>query len=151
MSCPLSQQRSWSVRVGFGIQPNGYELRDGADDEGARSAVARHGEEDHLVASSGDHRSERTHDAALAGAVGTGRLRRAGGSPQRGGEPETSLAGGVRESAGLVPGTLLRPEHAAFPRKVERGAWDLVELHLDAEGAAGSGFGRETKQARKAS
>src|SRR5437764_10193012 len=88
MICPLSQQRSWKVRLGFGIQPNVYELRDGADDEGARSAVARHGEEDHLVASSGDHRSERTHDAALAGAVGTGRLRRAGGSPQRGGEPE---------------------------------------------------------------
>src|SRR5947209_18866380 len=90
MICPFSQERSWKVRLGFGIQPNVYELRDGADDEGARSAVARHGEEDHLVASSGDHRSERTHDAALV-------LRRAGGSPQRGGEPETSLAGGVRD------------------------------------------------------
>src|SRR5437764_10313918 len=70
MICPLSQQRSWKVRLGFGIQPNVYELRDGADDEGARSAVARHGEEDHLVASSGDHRSERAHDAALAGTAG---------------------------------------------------------------------------------
>src|SRR3954451_17348366 len=69
MICPLSEQRSWSVRLRFGIQPNVYELRDGADDEGARSAVASHGEEDHLVAGSRDPGCQRALDAALAGAT----------------------------------------------------------------------------------
>src|SRR3954466_6152514 len=99
MICPVSLQGSLSVRLGFGIQPNVYELRDGADDEGARSAVASHGEEDHVVASSGDHRRQRTHDAALAGAVGTGR---AGGSAQRGSKPEAGIAGDMREGTGLL-------------------------------------------------
>src|SRR5436309_12031234 len=69
MICPLSEKRSRGVRLGFGMQPNVYQLRDGADDEDSRSAVTRHGEEDHVVASSRDHRSQRTHDAALAGAA----------------------------------------------------------------------------------
>ena len=61
MSCPLLKKRGRSVRLGFGIRPDVYELRDGADDESARSAVGSHGEEDHLVAGSGDSRvSERT-------------------------------------------------------------------------------------------
>src|SRR5947209_19187907 len=106
MSCPLFEKRSRSGRLGFGIRPNVYELRDGADDEGARSAVASHGEEDHLVASSGDHRSQRTHDAALAGATGAERLRRTGGSAHRGGKPEASVGGAVCESGGLVSVTL---------------------------------------------
>src|SRR5436305_5363154 len=56
MICPLSEKRSRGVRLGFGMQPNVYQLRDGADDEDSRSAVTRHGEEDHVVASSRDHR-----------------------------------------------------------------------------------------------
>src|SRR5436309_874653 len=151
MSCPFFEKRSRSERLGFGIRPNVYELRDGADDEGARSAVAGHGEEDHLVASSRDYRSERPHNAALAGATGAERLRRTGGSAQRGSEPEAGTAGDMREGTGLVPGTLLRPQHTAFPREAEGGARDRVELHVGAEGAAGSGLGSQTKQARQAS
>src|SRR6266571_7545283 len=92
MSCPLFEKRSRSERLGFGIQPNVYELRDGADDEGARSAVASHGEENHLVASGGDYRGECADDAPLAGAAGTRRLRRTGGPAQRGGESEAGAA-----------------------------------------------------------
>src|SRR5205085_5617662 len=116
MICPLSQQRSWSVRLGFGIQPNVYELRDGAD-EGARTAVGSHGEEDHLVASSGDHGSQRTNDAALAGAVGIAGYDGLPDQRKRGGKPKASVAGAVRESARLVPGTLLGPEHTPFAGK----------------------------------
>ena len=65
MICPLFKRPRRSVRLGVGKQPNVLELRDGADDEGARSVVACDGEEDQLVASSGDHRGQRAHDAAL--------------------------------------------------------------------------------------
>ena len=57
------------MRLGVGIQPNVYKLRNGADDESARSAVAGHGEENHLVASSGDYQGNGSDDAALAGAA----------------------------------------------------------------------------------
>src|SRR5579884_3980743 len=124
MICPLSEKRSRRARLGVGIQPNVYELRDGADDEGARSAVAGHGEENYLVASGGDHGSERADNAALAGAPGGGRLRRAGGPAQRGGEPEAGATGDLRKSAGVVSGKILRPEYAALSREAERRARD---------------------------
>src|SRR3954451_23871001 len=145
MICPLSEKRSRGVRLGFGMQPNVYQLRDGADDEDSRSAVTRHGEEDHVVASSRDHRGQRTHDAALAGAAGTARLVRIERSAQRLGESDACAAGDVRTAAGLVPGTLLRPKHAAFPRETAGGTWDRVELHLGAEGATRSGPGGQAK------
>src|SRR5947199_10407846 len=110
MSCPLSEWRSWSVRLGVGIRPNVYEFRDGADDEGARSAVASHGEEDHLVAGSGDPGCQRALDAALAGTVGAGRLRRPGGSAQGSGQPEAGAARDLGDGAGLVSGGLVRAE-----------------------------------------
>src|SRR3954471_19228025 len=54
---------------------------------------------------------------------------------QRLGESEACAAGDVRNGAGLVPGTLLRPNHAAFTRETAGGTWDRVELHLGAGGA----------------
>ena len=78
MICPLYEERNGSVRLGVGIQPNVYKLRDGADDEDARSPVASHGKENPLVASGGDHRSQRADNAAVAGATGGRRLRRTG-------------------------------------------------------------------------
>jgi hypothetical protein len=84
-----------------------------------QEVLAGDGEEDHLVASRGDPRGERTHDAALAGATGAAWLRRTGGSTEGMGESEANLAGVVREGPGLIPGTLLRSEHSAFPRKLK--------------------------------
>lgn len=46
--------------------------------------------------------------------------------------------------------TLLRPEHAAFPRETRRGARHRVELHVGTESVARSGSGSETQQARDA-
>ncbi|MDQ2777304.1 MAG: IS21 family transposase [Acidobacteriota bacterium] len=74
--------------------------------------------------------------AKLNRRTGPGTLAKRNGSAQRHGEPETGAAGALREGAGLVPGTLLRPKHAAFPREAAGGTRDRVKLHVGAESAA---------------
>ena len=60
------------MRLEVELQPNLHELRDRGDEQSATSAVASHSKEDQLVASSGGHWGECTHNAALARAAGNG-------------------------------------------------------------------------------
>ena len=64
MTCPLFRGR-------HELLPDG---RRGADDEDPRSDFAGNGEEDYVVAGSGDHRDHRPADAVLALAVSRVRL-----------------------------------------------------------------------------
>src|SRR5207248_10179977 len=74
MICPVEIARDVSAlqaaRVGdnakHDLLPEG---RSGAGDESTGSDFASHGEEDHVVAGGRDHWSQRSVDAALAGAV----------------------------------------------------------------------------------
>jgi hypothetical protein len=59
-----------AMRVGdHGRHDYLLEGRDGAGDESTGSHFAGHGEEDHVVVRSGDHRHQRPADAALARAI----------------------------------------------------------------------------------
>ena len=79
MICPVDLASDLSAWRAAGVGDYGrYGLlltgRDGAGDEGTGSNFAGDGEEDHLVASSRDHRHHGPIDAALAGALRGARL-----------------------------------------------------------------------------
>src|SRR5271169_2620731 len=73
------------------------------------------------------------------------------GSPLWDAERQAGAAGHRRAGSGTLPGALLRPERATFPREAGRGAPDRTELHLGEAGAAGRGAGGSGAQARRAS
>ena len=64
----------------------------GADDETTRRAIEGHGEEDHLVGSSRNHRGDRSDNEAMAGTAGGRGLFGAGGT----GAKASPATGGCR-------------------------------------------------------
>src|SRR5260370_42700057 len=83
----------------------------------------------------------------MAGEIGEGRLRRAGGSAQGKTERPAHSIGDDREGAGTLQGNVLRPKYPALPRKVAGPARHGVELHLGPESAARSRPGGQAAQA----
>ena len=91
----------------------------GADDEIARRVVESDGQEDPMVGRGRDHRRDGSDHAAVAGAAGSRRILRAGGSAQGQGEREAGPAEPSGGGAATVPGSVFRFEHTAFPREAE--------------------------------
>src|SRR5260370_37679325 len=83
----------------------------------------------------------------MAGEIGEGRLRRAGGSAQGETERPAHSVGDDREGAGTLQGNVLRPKYPALPRKGAGPALHGGELHLGPESAARSRPGGQTAQA----
>src|ERR1700687_6492969 len=74
MICPVEIARDLSAFRAVRVREHGNHVllpegRDGAGDESTGSDFAGHGEADHVVASSGDHRHQRSAHAALARAL----------------------------------------------------------------------------------
>ena len=132
-----------------GLIPEG---RRGAGDEDSGSDSEGHGEEDHLVAGSGDHRGHATGQCG-GGRSGyeehgyDGLFDRRKGKPSPKRVPREDRGAG----AGAVPGEVLRLQRAALSREAAGGAPDRFELHLGEAGAAGGGSGKEGGAAGRAS
>src|ERR1700682_5408986 len=151
MKCPL-------FRSGLGARylPGGRhewlpEGRRGADDEDPRSNFASDGEEDYVVAGSGDHRDHRPADAALELAESRGRVWRIVGQAGGATQAQARAAGGGRARVRPVPGEVFRFQRAAFSREAATGTSDAPELHVGEEGVARSGPGACATPARGAS
>src|SRR5580658_2825697 len=149
MNCPLLKKRRGTLEVEDlkAVPRSG----NGADDEVTRRAVKSHGEEDQLVGGGGDHRGDGPDDEAVARAAGDRWLFGLGGPAQGEAERQAGAGGqGGRSAAAVSPG-VLRSEHAALSREAQREAWDRVELHVRAEGAARGRTGGARAQAAQAS
>src|SRR5258708_1690566 len=84
--------------LGGEAHPGVLRCRDGADDEITGRFTEGNGEEDHVAGSGGDHRRDRSNDAAVAGADGRARVRGAGGQAKGEGELPAGSAGDGRRS-----------------------------------------------------
>jgi len=71
----------------------------------------------------------------------------AGLADRRKGKPSDKRVPLEVVGAEALPRDLLRPEHEALSREVEGGPWHRAELHLGAEGLAGSGAGGQAPHA----
>src|ERR1700694_5031701 len=101
MMCPVSLAHDLSALTSGrgawkgGSQPGVLRCGSGADDETTRRVAKSHGRQDAMVGGGGDHRGERSDDAALAGTAGRARLRRVDRSKKGQAEPTPRCGEGV--------------------------------------------------------
>jgi len=156
MICPVEIAQEMSAlravrmreHAKHGLLPEG---RDGAGDERTGRNVAGDGQEDYLVARSGDTGHKRPKYAAVAGTLRRRGLQRVVGPAVGKAVASSGASGDCGEGVRTVPGEVFRSERAALSREIAGRARDRAELHLGetGEGAGLVGHGQKRGAHRK--